>query len=80
VRLFFLAFWISCGIAAAGFLNADFEATTRQYGIHSCKFAATNQSVSLLIGLGGPISLVLSLALTGGGYSGWQISRGECKQ
>lgn len=73
-----IIFWIVCGLGAAGFINAKNDHFN--WGQEKCKiWAARDQSFSLIWGiLGGPISLGISLAMTGFGYEGWQITRKVC--
>lgn len=76
------AAWMICGVAAAGFLNADFREGFCDLN-HFPKQATSTQALSLISGLvGGPISLIASAGVTGFFYSGWTLTRqptGDCR-
>ncbi len=66
-------FWESCGIIAAGFLNANLRA---HYPNQDVLYTAEDHSFSLFLGLlGGPIGLIGSLICSGFGASGWTLAR-----
>lgn len=69
--------WLTCGIAAAGLWNASLYSVFRNCG----RQGAEDQARFLIKGaLGGPLSLVLALAETNFGETGWSLSTHECAQ
>lgn len=72
--------WTTCGIIAAGLFNASFENGFKWSTQALCQSqAARSQSFSIVVGLlGGPLSLVASLATTGFGHKGFNLRRLEC--
>lgn len=77
----FAIFWICCGLLAAGFLNKSMDTGYHWSTKEKClKWGASDQSFSIVIGVvGGPITLIASMAFTGFGYNGWSLTRHECK-
>ena len=73
-----ITMWLSCGIIAAGLLNASI----RREFCFSPEGVAADQSFSIMIGVvGGPAALLAALGITGFGYSGWTLSREyPCKE
>lgn len=65
--------WVLCGIIAAGGTNANFRAEFQDL-YESPHHAREGLGFSLLWGIvGGPISLVVSFAMTGGYAGGWTL-------
>jgi hypothetical protein len=69
-----MLFWIACGIAAAGFLNAHLRA---EFGatFSSARDRRQDLAFALVISVfAGPFALVLSFFLTGFCTDGWTLS------
>lgn len=73
-----VAGWISCGVLAAGMLNAEEHAG---FGaLNSCREAQEQLGFAVVLGiLGGPAALIAFTFVTGFGASGWTLSRGVCR-
>jgi hypothetical protein len=72
--MYIMLFWITCGIAAAGFLNAHLRAEFAQSYGSACN---RQQDRAFALGaslLAGPFALVLSVFLTDFWADGWTLS------
>lgn len=75
-----LLVWICCGVLSAGFFNKSFDDGFRWSNKDKCEdMAARDQSISIMYGIiGGPISLIIVMTITGFGYKGWSLYKHEC--
>jgi hypothetical protein len=77
MRIILLIGWFSCGFVGAGYYRASLrEATPYLSRIES--EARSGAGMSSLFIIGGPVYLLTGLAISGGGYSGWENPFGDC--
>lgn len=69
--------WLVSGFVGAGFYRANLRYVTPTLN-HDEARARTQAGVSTLFMLGGPVYLTAALALSGGGYEGWESLVGDC--
>lgn len=76
-----IAAWLCLGLIGSGFMNAalDDGYWTDKYRPRCEENAAEDQSFTVFLSIGGPLTLIASLAVTGAGYKGWSLYRHECR-
>lgn len=71
--ILFLAIWGFAALLSAGYTNANLRAISSR--TLDCPTARQHLGFSVVMGMvGGPISLVVSLAISGFGVDGWTLS------
>lgn len=79
MKYLIISIWLGCGLLAAGLFNASMDDGYKWTTKDKClEWATRDQSMSILLGIGGPLSLAAALGLTGFGYRGWSLYRHEC--
>lgn len=80
-KYIFIAWWVACGLVAAGGMNASLRCSFKH--LTNDVTYAQHQSFSIIWGiLGGPASMIWSAAMTGFYYHGWTLrsdNKVECK-
>lgn len=77
MKIVFAVAWLVCGIVAAGLFNATSHVETNRLDskIDRDRWARRDCASATVLGLwGGPVSLLIALAVSGAGYDGLSYS------